>query len=207
MELILEIQDCREPIDPTHHENGAALNIDASTNSLSSNAEGGKSAQSWNRMTSEVKRKMGISNVNTKSSSDFSLKITTSRMRCSNKAKDELEATAGSVYVKTTVFEHGIYIDSWKSGNFYPSLSTKWEVGKVVPTITVPLQSIDNLDHILIRTTLATKTKMGKKLVLGTVVVGGPAAGAALSETAAEHMALLRESAFNERIAMWHCYQ
>ncbi|TMW40375.1 hypothetical protein DOY81_014545 [Sarcophaga bullata] len=186
VELILEIQDCREPIDPTHHENGSVANIDASTSSLSSNREGGKSTQSWNRMTSEVKRKMGISNVNTKSSSDFALKITTARMRCSNKAKDELEATAGSVYVKTTVFEHGIYIDSWKS---------------------VPLQSIDNLDHILIRTTLATKTKMGKKLVLGTVVVCGPAAGTALSETAAEHMASLRESALNERVAMWHCYQ
>lgn len=207
MELVLEIQDCREPIDPTHHENGSAVNIDASTSSLSSNVESGKSAQSWNRMTSEVKRKMGMSNVNTKASSNFALKITTARMRCSNKAKDELEATAGSVYVKTTVFEHGIYVDSWKSGNFYPSLSTKWEVGKVLPTITLPLQNIDNLDHILIRTTLATKTKMGKKLVLGTILVGGPATAASLSETATQHMSTLRESALNERVAMWHCYQ
>ncbi|XP_023305925.2 uncharacterized protein LOC111687690 isoform X1 [Lucilia cuprina] len=208
VELVLQIQDCSEPIDPTHNDNGSTINIDSSTLSLSNGKEGsGKSAQSWNRMTSEMKRKMGMRNVNTKTPHGMVLKITTARMRCTNKVKDELEATAGSVYVKTTVFEHGIYIDSWKSPNFYPSLSTKWEVGNVEPTITIPLQSLDNLDNILIRTTLATKTKMAKKLVLGTVVIGGPCAGASVSDSGAEHMATLRETALNERVAMWHSYQ
>lgn len=207
MELILEIKDCSEPIDPTHNESASTINMDSSSISQVSIGKEGKSAQSWNRVTSEMKRKMGMRNVNTKTPHGLALNITTSRMRCTNKVKDELEATAGSVYVKTTVFEHGIYIDSWKSGNFYPSLSTKWDVGNVEPTITIPLQSLDNLDNLLIKTTLATKTKMAKKLVLGTVVIGGPSAGSAISESGAEHMATLRETALNERVAMWHCYQ
>lgn len=198
------MKDCGELIDPTQSENSSTLN---SSNGSILNGKEGKSAQSRNRMTSEMKRKMGIRNVNTKTRHELALKITTSRMRCAHKVKDELEATAGSVYVKTTVFEHGIYIDSWKSANFYPSLSTKWEVGNIDPTITIPLQSLENLDNILIKTTLATKTKMAKKLVLGTVFIGGSRAGSAVSESGAEHVATLKESPLNERVAMWHCYR
>ncbi|KAI9587165.1 uncharacterized protein LOC119632605 [Glossina fuscipes] len=228
VELALQLKDLSEPIDPTWcndssatstsstTESSIAVNtkalqngstsasVSVSVSSQQKETHNVRNAQSWNRMTSQVKRRMGISNVNTKLTHCLALKVTTTRMRCSHKAKDELEHTAGSVYVKTTVFEHGIYLDSWKSSNFYPSLSTKWDVpaNTDAATLTIPLQSIHSLDHILIRTTLATKTKIGKKLVLGTVVLGKHTAG-----NGAEHIRTLRETPLNERVAMWHCYQ
>ncbi|ALC44332.1 CG10660 [Drosophila busckii] len=158
----------------------------------------------WHRMTAEVKRKIGISNISSNSNGTLMLRVTTTRMRCSNKVKDELEATASAgVYVKTTVFEHGIYVDAWKSPVFYPSLSTKWDAtGRDGASICVPLRSLEQLDNIQIRVTLATKLKMGKKLVLGTVLIGN----SSTSESALEQLRLVRNSPFNERIATWHCY-
>lgn len=211
---MLEVKDVGEPItDATHSESTSSANGTTSLDSTGSTTSvstvtSSNEPKAWNhRMTSQVKRKMGISNVNTKKPHNLVLKVTTSRMRCSNKVKDELEATAGSVYVKTTVFDSGIYIDSWKSPNFYPSLATKWDVGKEVATLNIPLQSVEHLDRIMIRTTLATKTKMAKKLVLGTVVIGGSSSGAAVSGAGAEQMASLKEAALNEKVALWHCYQ
>ncbi|EDW18025.1 uncharacterized protein LOC6581827 [Drosophila mojavensis] len=162
-------------------------------------------ANNWQRMTAEVKRKMGISNVGNGAGGPLMLRVTTSRMRCSNKVKDELEATAGGgVYVKTTVFEHGIYVDAWKSPVFFPSLSTKWDgSGGDEATICMPLRSLDQLENIVIRITLATKLKMAKKLVLGTVIVSGANNA---SESGMEQLRLLRESPLNERVATWHCY-
>lgn len=198
---MLEVVDTSEPTDPTAHELGSSM---SSINTNSSIVQ----HKSWNqRMSSEVKRKMGMRNVSSKKAHQLALRVTTARMRCSNKAKDELEATAGSVYVKSTVFQHGIYIDSWKSGNFYPSLSTKWDVGHTdAATITIPMDHLENLDNIYIRTTLATKTKMAKKLVLGTVLIGGKAAGLTISGSGAEHMQLLKETPLHEKVPMWHCY-
>ncbi|XP_061397949.1 uncharacterized protein LOC133333673 [Musca vetustissima] len=219
VELVLEVREVGEAIDPTNTESSAS-SISASTTSNINGSDSvgsttsvstitsSKEPKSWNnRMTSDFKKRMGISNVNTKTQHKLMLKVTTSRMRCSNKVKDELEVTAGSVYVKTTVFDNGIYIDSWKSPNFYPSLATKWDVGKELATLNIPLPSLEHLDRIMIRTTLATKTKMAKKLVLGTVVIGGPACGTTLSGAAAEQMLTLKEAPLNERVAVWHCYQ
>ncbi|EDV96094.1 uncharacterized protein LOC6557355 [Drosophila grimshawi] len=160
-------------------------------------------ANNWQRMRAEMKRKMGMSNVTNVLGGTLMFRVTTSRMRCSNKVKDELEATAGGgVYVKTTVFEHGIYVDAWKSPIFYPSLSTKWDgAGGDQATICVPLRSMDQLENMVIRTTLATKLKMGKKLVLGTVLIGGDG-----SESGLEQLRLLRDSPVNERVSTWHCY-
>lgn len=162
-------------------------------------------ANNWQRMRAEVKRKMGISNVANGVGGPLMLRVTTARMRCSNKVKDELEATAsGGVYVKTTVFEHGIYVDAWKSPVFFPSLSTKWDgSGGDEATICVPLRSVDQLENIVIRITLATKLKMAKKLVLGTVLVSGADNA---SESGMEQLRLLRDSPLNERVATWHCY-
>ncbi|EDW40338.1 GL24951 [Drosophila persimilis] len=165
----------------------------------------GPASNNWQRMTAEVKRKMGMSNASHIESGRYVLRVTTTRMRCSNKVKDELEATASAgVYVKTTAFEHGIYIDAWKSPNFFPSLSTKWDDGTDANegTITIPLRSLEQLENIVIRVTLATK-KMGKKLVLGTVLIGGDRAG----DTGSEQMRLIRETPPGERVAAWHCYQ
>jgi len=103
--------------------------------------------------------------------------------------------------VKTTAFEHGIYIDAWKSPIFFPSLSTKWDDGSGEGTIDIPLQRLDQLEDIVLRITLATK-KMGKKVVLGTVIIGGDQAG----DTGSEQMRLIRESPPGQRVAAWHCY-
>ncbi|XP_075161990.1 uncharacterized protein LOC142234697 [Haematobia irritans] len=215
VEIALEVKDVCEPIDPTNSEsttstlNNGNSSFDSNDSTAStSTVTSSKEAKSWNnRMTSEMKRKMGISNVNTKRPHNLLLKVTTSRMRCSNKVKDELEATAGSVYVKTTIYDNGIYVDSWKSPNFYPSLATKWDVGNEVATLSIPLQNLEHLDRIMIKTTLATKTKMAKKLVLGTVIVGGPASGPGITPSGAEQMASLKEAPLNEKIPLWHCYQ
>ncbi|KAH8369802.1 hypothetical protein KR093_000994 [Drosophila rubida] len=198
VELALEVRDLAEG--EPHSELQSAQEQDMAKSAAGNN--------NWHRMTAEVKRKMGISNVSSAPGGTLLLRVTTSRMRCSNKVKDELEATAsGGVYVKTTVFEHGIYVDAWKSPLFYPSLSTKWDgAGGDEATISVPLRSLEQLQHIEIRTTLATKHKMGKKLVLGTVVVAG-GSNSSSSETGAEQMRQLQSSPPNQRVGVWHCYQ
>ncbi|XP_017071318.1 uncharacterized protein LOC108107985 isoform X2 [Drosophila eugracilis] len=199
VELALEVRDlleCESPVDtsippPT-----------PSNTPTSPNPPSAPSANNWQRMTAEVKRKMGISNAGNSDSGRYLLRVTTTRMRCSNKVKDELEATASSgVYVKTTAFEHGIYIDAWKSPIFFPSLSTKWDDGSGEGAIDIPLQRLEQLEDIVLRITLATK-KMGKKLVLGTVIIGGDQAG----DTGSEQMRLIRESPPGQRVAAWHCY-
>lgn len=210
IELSLEVRDLRagaeSPAEQTTETTTTTASQTLSTGSGSGSGTGsGSGANNWQRISAEMKRKMGISNVATSASDELVLRVTTSRMRCSNKVKDELEATAGGgVYVKTTVFEHGIYVDAWKSAVFYPSLSTKWDgAGGDEATICVPLRSLDQLENIVIKTTLATKLKMGKKLVLGTVIIGGDGA----TDTGQAQMRQLQNSAPNERVATWHCYQ
>lgn len=73
------------------------------------------------------------------------------------------------IYIKTTVFEREILSGSWKSNTFAPTLSTKWD--HIDSTIVIQLPADDALDHVSVKCQLATKTKMGKKIVLGTVYV------------------------------------
>ncbi|XP_043063709.1 uncharacterized protein LOC108089582 isoform X1 [Drosophila ficusphila] len=205
VELALEVRDlleCETPLEsslpPATPSNTPTSPITPTFPTVNSTP----STNNWQRMTAEVKRKMGISNAGSSDSGRYLLRVTTTRMRCSNKVKDELEATANSgIYVKTTAFEHGIYIDAWKSPVFFPSLSTKWDDGSGEGTIDIPLQRLEQLEDIVLRITLATK-KMGKKLVLGTVIIGGDQAG----DTGSEQMRLIRESPPGQRVAAWHCY-
>jgi hypothetical protein len=37
--------------------------------------------------------------------------------------------------------------------------------------VIIPIASEDNIEHITIKTTVATKTKLGKKIVLGTIYI------------------------------------
>lgn len=76
---------------------------------------------------------------------------------------------AAQIYVKTTVFEHDILSGSWRSEPFSPSLSTRWD--PIDSTITIPLVNEDGIEHITLKTTVATKTKLGKKIVLGTIYI------------------------------------
>lgn len=124
-----------------------------------------------------------------KQTNGLCLKITTSKMRCSIKVKEDFEnnaseylwvfwvhsvhvihySFAGQIYLKTTVLEHDILSGSWKSEPFSPTLSTRWD--HIDSTITIPLVNEDGIEHISVKTTVATKTKLGKKIVLGTIYI------------------------------------
>lgn len=76
-------------------------------------------------------------------------KITTSKMRCSIKVKEEFENIDAQIYVKTTIFEHDILSNSWKSDQFSPSLSIRWNAEN--STITIPINEDTDLQHISIK--------------------------------------------------------
>ncbi|XP_055915274.1 uncharacterized protein LOC129948340 [Eupeodes corollae] len=197
VEIILELQDLiKDEIKdaaPTTPTDGTTVDQKPNPPVKTSNST---KISSWPGL-SEVRRKMGKSNP--KPEKGLLLKVSTSKMRCSNKVKDELESSAGSVYIKTTVFEHNIYLDSWKSEFFFPSLSTKWDLN--VSTVTIPVKLPEDLNNILIKTTLATKNKLGKKMFLGTVIIGPTVSGSGL-----EHWQSV-EYKRNEKIPMWHSFQ
>ncbi|CRK98403.1 CLUMA_CG011762, isoform A [Clunio marinus] len=104
-----------------------------------------------------------------KQTNGLCLKITTSKMRCSIKVKEEFENDATQIYVKTTVFEHDILSGYWRSNTFSPTLSIRWD--QIESTVTIPLTNEEGIEHVSIKTTIATKTKMGKKIVLGTIYI------------------------------------
>lgn len=166
-----------------------------------------------NRWTlGEVRRKLSISG--TSGAGGFGggrapkqglvLKVTTSKMRCSIKAKEQFENMdhGSAMYIKTAVFEHDILASAWKSDQFAPSLSVRWDARNA--ELRIPLASVEDLRHICVRTTIATKTKLGKKIVLGTLLMGGRTTSA--PPTAAEHWANVAAGAGNA-IAAWHAFE
>ncbi|XP_055610796.1 uncharacterized protein LOC129757550 isoform X2 [Uranotaenia lowii] len=98
------------------------------------------------------------------------LKISTAKLRCGIKVKEEFEGVNEKIYLKTTILEHEILSSTWKSEPFRPSLSTRWNQEEC--TIAVPLSSEHSLDHISIRVALAAKNKVGKKVYLGQLFLG-----------------------------------
>uniref|UniRef100_A0A1B0CZH5 Uncharacterized protein n=1 Tax=Phlebotomus papatasi TaxID=29031 RepID=A0A1B0CZH5_PHLPP len=99
---------------------------------------------------SDVKRK--IRNVTRKEKATHGglmFKITTSKMRCAIKVKEEFENIAGTIYVKMSVFERDILSSAWRSDPFLPSLSTRWDPND--STIRIPLNDVSDLDHISIK--------------------------------------------------------
>lgn len=76
---------------------------------------------------------------------------------------------AGQIYLKTTVFEHDILSGSWRSEPFSPSLSSRWD--PIDSTVIIPLVNEDGIEHVSMKTQVATKTKLGKKIVLGTIYI------------------------------------
>uniref|UniRef100_A0A2M4BK09 Protein kinase c conserved region 2 n=1 Tax=Anopheles marajoara TaxID=58244 RepID=A0A2M4BK09_9DIPT len=109
-----------------------------------------------------------------KDSPSFCLKITTAKVRCSIQVKERLESIAEKVYLKTTVLEQGVLTASWKSDPFRPTLSSRWNPDDC--TVVVPLTGEAALEHLSIKIGLATKSKVGKKTRLGSVLLG-PKAG------------------------------
>lgn len=98
------------------------------------------------------------------------LKISTAKIRCGIKVKEEFEGIGEKIYLKTTVLEHEILSATWKSEPFRPALSSRWNQDDC--TIVLPLSSESNLDHVSIRIALAAKNKMGKKVYLGQLFMG-----------------------------------
>lgn len=130
------------------------------------------------------------------------LRIVTARMRCSIKAKEQFENmdNGAKMYIKTAVFEHDILSGAWKSDHFAPSLSVRWNPENC--ELRVPLKSLADLRHVTVRTTIATKTKLGKKIVLGTVMLGGTAS----APTAVEQWTGVAEAG-DSALSRWHAFE
>ncbi|KAL5290870.1 hypothetical protein ACFFRR_010329 [Megaselia abdita] len=181
VELILEFCD-----------KSLATDESLQTNNSSQPVENGKPVLKSQWSLTEIKKK--LKNDKKFNLEDFALKVTTSRMRCSIKVKDEFENSATTIYLKTAIFEHDVLMNAWKSDHLLPTISTRWEKDK--STFFIPLTNMENLDNISIKTTVATKTKVGKKIVLGTVGLN----------PSCEHW----KDAFlckNKPVAAWHNFQ
>ncbi|GAB0093217.1 uncharacterized protein DMENIID0001_082930 [Sergentomyia squamirostris] len=191
VEVILELCD---PIDLPPMAPG-----DEDTLSQISESRPSTAARRWS--LNDVKRK--IKNVTTRKEKTthggLQLKITTSKMRCAIKVKEEFENVTGTIYLKTSVFERDILSSTWRSDPFLPSLSTRWD--PTDSTIRIPLNDVSDLDHISIKISVATKNKMGKKIVLGTLIMGAQADCAKL-----EHWESMIDSR-GSPVAMWHSFE
>ncbi|XP_053685147.1 uncharacterized protein LOC128734814 [Sabethes cyaneus] len=131
--------------------------------SPSPNSSSRKNRFSFKRMVKSVKNK-------DKNHNGLCLKISTAKIRCGIKVKEEFEAVNEKIYMKTTVLEHEILSATWKSEPFRPTLSTRWNQEEC--TIVLPLSSEHSLDHVSIRVALAAKNKLGKKVYLGQLFLG-----------------------------------
>lgn len=137
--MILQICN-EEPLSETHDDQ-------LSTKRSSQNSENSGFSETklrWN----EVKKKLTGSSKRDKYKG-LCLKIITSKMRCSIKVKEDFENVEGPIYVKTTVLEHEILSSTWKSDQFSPSLSIRWNPES--STITIPLNDDSDLDNVSIK--------------------------------------------------------
>ncbi|XP_052872715.1 uncharacterized protein LOC128278096 [Anopheles cruzii] len=123
-----------------------------------------------NRFSFDVRKIMRSVKNKEKNHKGLCLKITTAKVRCGIRVKEELESVAEKLYLKTTVLEHQILSATWKSEPFRPALSSRWNPDNC--TVVVPLVGEASLDHLSIKIGLATKSKVGKKTRLGTVFLG-----------------------------------
>lgn len=181
----------KRPSQSSRDETGAAAT--ATTSSAASTTD------TWSRWSiSDVKKKLSSVSKRDKYKG-LCLKIVTSKMRCSIKVKEEFENVEGPIYVKTTVFERDILSSTWKSDQFAPSLSIRWNVEH--STIIIPLNDDNDLEHISIKISVATKTKLGKKIVLGTLFLGGKTKDVKLEHW--ENMVANKGSP----VAMWHAFE
>lgn len=53
------------------------------------------------------------------------------------------------MYIKTSVFRHDIPLKAWKSENFAPTLSSRWDPSEA--TISIPLSDESDLESVNIR--------------------------------------------------------
>ncbi|XP_058178632.1 uncharacterized protein LOC131294603 [Anopheles ziemanni] len=123
-----------------------------------------------NRFSFDVRKIVRSVKNKDKNQRGLCLKISTAKVRCSIRVKEGFEEIAEKVYLKTTVLEHQILTASWKSEPFRPALSSRWNADDC--TLVVPLCGETTLDNLSIKIGLAAKSKVGKKIRLGTVFLG-----------------------------------
>lgn len=185
LELILELCD-------TETEDDLKYDHKLDTNSTKN------PKQNWKSHYTELKRKITPGKSQGSDKTQY-LKVTTSKMRCSIKVKEEFEQTAGQIYIKTSIFENNILVNCWKCDNFLPSISSRWD--PKLSTIILPLYE-KNLSDIIIKSTVATKNKVSKKIIFGTILIGPQQ----LTQQSLEHWEKMILSR-NEPISMWHNFQ
>uniref|UniRef100_A0A336LHV0 CSON014446 protein n=1 Tax=Culicoides sonorensis TaxID=179676 RepID=A0A336LHV0_CULSO len=195
LELILELCEIEPPSPLTPNPPGNPFDCDANSDDVKSpktpsntRSFSFKGVKSIMKLTKKPKNR------------SLYLKVITSRMRCSIKAKEEFEKSASDMYIKTSVFKfNDIPLKAWKSENFAPTLSSRWDPNEA--TISIPIDDESDLENINIRISVATKNKMGKKLVFGEINLGPKASGSLL-----EHWGNMISNRGNP-VAMWHNFQ
>lgn len=143
--MILQICNEEPPVDADDQSPSKRSSNTSKDDTVSMNGEASK-----NRWTiGDVKRKITGRSGKRDKYRGLCLKVITSKMRCSIKVKEEFENVDGPIYVKTTVFEHDILSATWKSDQFSPSLSIRWNPDN--STITIPLVDETALKHLSVK--------------------------------------------------------
>lgn len=218
VEILLQL--CDQDVDSTGLSSSSRTISESSTQqqspqkqpNASQTADPPRTPPRWS--LGDMRRKLSISgnlsavgrspNTTKTPSGRLCLRIVTARMRCSIKVKEQFENMehGTAMYIKTSVFEHDILSSSWKSDQFAPSLSVRWNPENC--ELRVPLNASADLRHVTVRTTIATKTKLGKKVVLGTVLLGGTASAA----TAVEQWSGVAETGNGgTAVSTWHAFE
>uniref|UniRef100_U5EPC7 C2 domain-containing protein n=1 Tax=Corethrella appendiculata TaxID=1370023 RepID=U5EPC7_9DIPT len=170
VEMILQLSDYNQLTPTDDSDKKSNKNSDHQASSSSSNSSG-----------SFLNIKKLLKNKNDKSTGKkLLLSVTTSKMRCPIKVKEEFENQAEKIYIKTTIFQHDILSNSWKSEQFTPTLSIKFDADK--STMSIPISCESDLNYVSIKVTLGTKTKVGKKIVLGTLNISADSSSAKLQQ-------------------------
>ncbi|XP_055382242.1 uncharacterized protein LOC129612588 [Condylostylus longicornis] len=116
---------------------------------------------------SDIKRKLSVRK-SKPTIKGYILKVTTTKFRCSIKVKDEFESAGQQIYIKTIVYDGDIPLCSWKSNHFAPSLSSRWD--PKFTRLEVPFPNISCLNRMRIKSQIATKGKVGRKIILASMV-------------------------------------
>jgi len=170
LELILEICNAEKDDTPTTTDKKSKVKRSSSSvesvsetspkTTSTSTLNSTSTSYSLTKRISDVTRKLSVRQSKL-TSKDVILKVTTTKFRCSIKEKDELESVGNQIYIKTAIYDDDIPINSWKSNHFIPSLSSRWDPKHT--QIEVPLPNLDCLKRMRVKSTIATKNKMGKK--------------------------------------------
>lgn len=222
VEVTLQLCDYTEVnLNQTPSQEDLSFNIEGPYSPSSASSSGATSPTGWlrkesssgsplptpnshkNRFSfSKVKRIVKSVKDKDKNHKGLCLKISTAKIRCGIKVKEQFEGVNEKIYLKTTVLEHEILSATWKSEPFRPTLSTRWNQEEC--TIVLPLSGENCLDHVSIRVALATKNKLGKKVYLGQLFLGPNAPS--LNSTKQDQWRKMVAYKGSE-ISVWHSFE